>query len=221
MDAGERPDLGATWMLELQSGDASAFEKIVHEYKDFVHHVIFKFTGRREGVEDLAQEVFIRIYSARDRYRPDAKFRTWIFRIAYNLCVNTTKTRKIRRATSLESPVSNEGDESALRDVLVEPHSEAPLETMEKSETCQRLRDALATLPPQQRAAMTLYQYRGLSLREIADVLSTSEKAVKSLLARARENLREKMAPYLGRANRDEAGAAQHDEIIVTNENTP
>lgn len=204
MDGGERPDLGAAWMLELQAGDASAFEKIVHEYKDFVHHLVYKFTGRREGVEDLAQEVFLRIYNARERYRPEAKFRTWLFRITYNLCINTTKTRRIRRAQSLEAPFGVGEQETSLRDSLLEPGSEPPLEMLEKIETHQRLRVALEALPPQQRAAMTLYQYRGLSLREIADVLSTSEKAVKSLLARARENLREKMTPYLGRSEQAE-----------------
>lgn len=211
MDSGERADLGAAWMLELQSGDASAFDRIVHEYKDFVHHLIYKFTGRREGVEDLAQEVFIRIYNARDRYRPEAKFRTWLFRIAYNLCVNTTKTRRLRRAASLETPVSSEDPDSTLRDVLEEPRTDPPLAMLEKTETHEKLRIALAGLPPQQRAAMTLYQYRGMSLREIADVMSTSEKAVKSLLSRARENLREKMAPYLGRA--------EQTEIVISDNN--
>lgn len=192
-------------MLDLQAGDLSAFERIVEEYQDFVHHLVYRFTGRREGVEDLAQEVFLRIYRARDRYRPEARFRTWLFRIAYNLCINTTKSRRLRRTGSLDTPI---GGDAALGDVIENPDVEAPLVVLERNEVFGRLREALSTLPPQQRAAMTLYQYRAMSLREIADVMSTSEKAVKSLLARARENLREKMRPYLGASGVQESADA-------------
>lgn len=197
-------DQGAAWMLELQAGDASAFERIVSEYQDTVHRLLYRYTGRHEGVEDLAQEVFLRVYRARDRYRVEARFQTWLFRIIYNLCVNETKSRRLRRAASLEAPAGVD-DESRLRDLLSDPREGVPLERLEREETAKRLRESLSEIPAQQRAAMALYQYRGLSLREIADVMGTTEKAVKSLLARARENLREKMAPYLRRPATGEA----------------
>jgi RNA polymerase sigma-70 factor (ECF subfamily) len=199
MDDNDRVDDGATWMLALQAGDVDAFTRIVQEYQNLVHHLVFRFTGRREVVEDLSQEVFLRIYRARDRYRPDARFRTWLFTIVYNLCINFTKSRKLRRAPSLEAPIggSDDGD-LTLRNVVSDTRVQPPMNQLVDGEAAGRLRRALTELPPQQRAAMTLYQYRGLSLREIADVMDTTEKAVKSLLARGRENLREKVAPYFG-----------------------
>ncbi|MFN0206264.1 MAG: RNA polymerase sigma factor [Planctomycetota bacterium] len=206
MESNEPTDRGADWMLAVQAGDLAAFDRIVDEYKDFVHQLVYKFTGRREGVEDLAQEVFLRIYRARERYRPDAKFKTWIFRIVYNLCINTTKSRNAKKTTSLDAPLGGGEPGASLRDVMTSPGIEPPLGKLEKEELYIRLRGALAALPAQQRAAMTLYQYRGLSLREIADVMSTTEKAVKSLLARARENLREKMTPYVGNQDIAEQG---------------
>lgn len=190
-------DAGAAWMLELQRGDTEAFERIVQEYQHLVHHLCFRFTGRRDLVEDLAQEVFLRVYRARERYRPEAKFRTWVFRIVYNLCINETKARRTKRLPSLEAPMGGEED-LTLRNIVGDPEGLRPPEEVVREEAKARLRRALAELPPQQRAAMTLYQYRGLSLREIADAMGTSEKAVKSLLARARENLREKLAHYFG-----------------------
>src|SRR5262249_10312477 len=107
MDANDRLDRGAAWMLELQRGDGSAFDRIVAEYQDTVHRMLYRYTGRREGVEDLAQEVFLRVFRARERYRPDAKFQTWLFRIIFNLCVNETKSRRLRRAASLEAGVGS------------------------------------------------------------------------------------------------------------------
>jgi RNA polymerase sigma-70 factor (ECF subfamily) len=215
MDSNEPTDLGAEWMLAVQAGDRAAFDRIVGEYKDFVHQLVYKFTGRRDGVEDLAQEVFLRIYRARERYRPDAKFRTWVFRIVYNLCVNTTKSRNFKKTASLESPMEGDEGEAPLRDAMASPAVEPPLGKLEREELYVRLRGALATLPAQQRAAMTLYQYRGLSLREIADVMSTTEKAVKSLLARARENLRDKMAPYVRQGETGDAPAADRSRQFL------
>jgi RNA polymerase sigma-70 factor (ECF subfamily) len=198
MDASDGTDPGAAWMLSVQAGDLEAFDRLVHEYQHVVHHLVFRFTGRRETVEDLSQEVFLRVYRARASYRPEAKFRTWLYTIVYNLCVNYTKSRKLRRAASLEAPIGLDGEEDSLRSVLDDPKNVHPIQQMAKTEAALRLRRALAELPPQQRAAMTLYQFRGLSLREIASTMETTEKAVKSLLARARENLREKVAPYFG-----------------------
>ena len=199
MDGNERIDRGAAWMLELQAGDESAFDRIVAEYQDTVHRLLYRYTGRREGVEDLGQEVFLRIYRARLRYRPEVKFQTWVFRIVFNLCVNETKARRLRRTASLDAGFGPGDDDVRLRDFVADTREDQPLDRIEHDETGRKLRESLAAIPAQQRAAMALYQYRGLSLREIADVMETTEKAVKSLLARARENLREKMAPYLRR----------------------
>ncbi|HKD99871.1 MAG TPA: sigma-70 family RNA polymerase sigma factor [Planctomycetota bacterium] len=193
-------DPGAVWMLELQRGDESAFERILQTYQHVVHGIAYRYTGRREGVEDLAQEVFLRIYRARTRYRPEAKFRTWLFRIVINLCINETKSRRLRRAASLDADLSAGDGELRLRDLVADASTEAPSAPVERAEVARRLREALAELAPNQRSAMTLYQYRELSLAEIAEILGTTDKAVKSLLARARESLRDKLGPYLRRA---------------------
>jgi RNA polymerase sigma-70 factor (ECF subfamily) len=213
MDTHDPSDAGAAWMLALQSGDLDAFDRIVGEYQHLVHQLVYRFTGQREMVEDLSQEVFLRVFSARDRYRPDAKFRTWLFTISYNLCVNYTKSRKLRLTRSLEAPLGGPhggaDDNETLRTVSPDRNGTAPMARLITDEQTRRLREALASLPPQQRAAITLYQYRGLSLREIASIMDTTEKAVKSLLARARENLRAKVAPYFGLPSFEIANAAE------------
>lgn len=193
----ETPDPGARWMLELQAGDPAAFDRIVHEYQHVVHNLAYRFTGQRDAAEDLAQEVFLRVYRAKDRYRPEARFQTWLFRVVYNLCINETRARKLRRMRSIDAPAPGEEHDATLRESLADEQLRSPLDRLTGGEATRRLREAMAGLPPQQRAALTLYQYRGMSLREIADVLETTDKAVKSLLARARENLREKLAPYV------------------------
>jgi RNA polymerase sigma-70 factor, ECF subfamily len=193
-------DPGAAWMLELQRGDERAFERIVETYQHLVHGLLFRYTGRREGVEDLAQDVFLRIYRARLRYRPEARFRSWLLRIVVNLCINETKSRRLRRTASLDAGLPSSGGELRLRDFVPDGSAEVPSASLERAEMAARLREAFADLAPAQRAAMTLYQERGLSLAEIAEAMGTTDKAVKSLLARAREALRAKLGPILRRA---------------------
>ncbi|MCI0586379.1 MAG: RNA polymerase sigma factor [Planctomycetes bacterium] len=189
-------DPGADLMVRYQRGDESAFRRIVELYEGTVFNLLFRFTGSREGLEDLAQEIFLRVVRARGRYRPKAKFSTFLYRVAFNLCVNEGRSRRKLRLASLDAP-SPSGDRSPRAD-LPDPRARPPHEAVEHEEMARRLRSILDTLPETQRMALVMNKYHDLSYREIAEALGSTEKAVKSLLARARRSVRERLAPYLG-----------------------
>ncbi len=180
-------------MLAIQAGDHAAFDRIVTHYQDAVLNMVRKFLGQRAWVEDVAQEVFLRVFRARDKYRPEARFRTWLYRIVFNLCINETKQEKRRQAFSLDHV---DQEHSTVMDVADET-SVNPEETMARDELANKVREVVNSLPDTQRAALVLNKYEDLSYREIASVINSTEKAVKSLLARARDKVKEKLEPYL------------------------
>ncbi len=188
-------DPGADLMVRYQGGDDSAFRRIVELYERTVFNLLFRFTGSREGLEDLAQEIFLRVVRAKSRYRPDAKFSTFLYRVAFNLCVNEGRSRRRLRLASLDAQAPS-GDRPPKAD-LPDPHARPPHEAVEREEMARRLRSILDTLPETQRMALVMNKYHDLSYREIAEALGSTEKAVKSLLARARRSVRERLAPYL------------------------
>jgi RNA polymerase sigma-70 factor (ECF subfamily) len=183
----EDEDPGARWMLAYQAGDEQAFDRLVEAYSGQVFALLTRFLGPRARREDLVQEVFLRVIRARERYQPTARFSTWLYRIAFNLSVN--RTERARPVRSLDAhPVATA---QALRVEL------PPEEDLERDDVVQAVRAAIAALPETQRAAMILARYEELSFAEIAVVLGSSEKAIKSLVHRARENLRAELAPFL------------------------
>lgn len=179
-------------MLRFQSGDESAFENLIRQYQDMVHAFLFRFRGRDEGVEDLAQEVFLRVYRSRKNYRPDAKFSTWIYRIVCNLCINEVRDKK--PSVSLQGGA--ESGPSAPAPQWQDARAKRPLEEMQDHEFAKLMRESLDELPENQRAAVLLHRYHDMSYRAIGEALGVSEKAVKSLMARARERLKIKLSPY-------------------------
>ncbi len=187
-------DQGAALMRAWQAGDESAFEALVETYAGQVYALLTRFLGRAAVREDLVQEVFLRVIGARDRYVPSARFSTWLYRIAFNLAVNETQRRGGRALQSLDE---GEGDGETLRIDPRDERSPDPSQGLEREDAVSAVRAAIAALPQQQRLALILAKYHDMPYAEIGQVLGSSEKAIKSLIHRARETLRIRLAPFL------------------------
>ncbi len=191
----EAPD-GRDLMLAVSADEAGAFDTLVRVYERRVKAAVSRSIRDRASVDDLAQEVFLRLYRARARYQPTARFETFLYRIIFNLCVNHTQYSNRRRTWSLDAPQSGADEDGAG----YEPEdltAHAPLEELELSERAQLVRKSVETLPDSQRQALVLSRFEGLGYQDIAAAMGLSLPAVKSLLWRARENLRERLQPIL------------------------
>lgn len=182
-------DPGVGLMLRYQQGDERAFDRLVERYSPCVWALLTRFLGPLERREDLVQEVFLRVIRARARYIPEARFSTWLYRIVFNLCVNETERRRMGPALEIGA----EGTSTEWVDEGAAP----PAEALERSDRVQAVRQAIAALPSRQRMALILAKYEELPYAEVARVLESSEPAVKSMIHRARETLRERLAPFL------------------------
>jgi RNA polymerase sigma-70 factor (ECF subfamily) len=185
-------------MLDVKAGDEQSFALLLHRYRTPLVNFLYRKVRNREQAEDLAQEVFIRVYRARADYVPSAKFTTWLFRIATNLALNSVRdTRHQRMEVSLDAPVtvdSEEGDERPLDVAEKNPNIE---EHLVQEAQRDMIRHAIDKLPEKQRAAVLLHKYQDLDYGEISKILSCSESALKSLLFRAYETLRVELAPLV------------------------
>jgi len=180
-------------MLKVKNGDMRAFEELVHRNTSRVHSLVFRFLGEPTMADDLTQEVFMRIYRNAHRYEPAAKFSTWLYRIVANLSFNVLRDRRKSRSISLES-ISN--DESWFRDIP-DASANEPHRRFDTEELGEKLARAIASLPDNQRIGFVLSRYEHKRYKEIAEILDCSTKAVKSLLSRARMNLRQALSKYL------------------------
>ncbi len=194
-------DVGADLMRRVEAGDAAAFRELVDRYRGSVLRTVHRYCGDRARAEELTQDVFVRVYRARERYERKAKFETWLYRIVFNLCANAADYQRRRRTLSLDRS-TEDGEPRGAR--IDDPESVEPLAALERDELRQRVREAIDRLPEQQRAALVLSRYRGMPHQEIAEALETTGEAVKSLLFRARENLRTMLSPYVREEARDE-----------------
>lgn len=175
-------------MLKFKDGDIGTFEEIVRRYKKPIINMIYKITGNKEDAEDLAQEVFIRVYNARETYKPKSKFSTWIFKITYNICID--HLRKFKKIDEKEIKSSGFSIEQI-------PDSNLPDNEVYKNELKTIVRNAVDSLTPQQKTAVILSKFEDLSNEEIAKILGCSIQAVKSLIHRAKLELKEKLLPYI------------------------
>jgi RNA polymerase sigma-70 factor, ECF subfamily len=190
-------------MLDVKAGDEQSFELLLQRYRTPLVNFLYRMVRVREEAEDLAQEVFLRVYRARQDYVPSAKFTTWLFRIATNLALNSVRdNRHQRMEVSLDAPVTvdaEDGDEKALDVAEKNPNIEQHLiEEARKN----MIRHAIDKLPAKQRAAVLLHKYQELDYGDIARILECSESALKSLLFRAYETLRVELAPLVARQGR-------------------
>ena len=185
-------------MLDVKSGDEASFELLLHRYRTPLVNFLYRMVRNREQAEDLAQEVFIRVYRARAEYVPSAKFTTWLFRIATNLALNSLRDNRYQKLEdSIDAPRridSEDGDDRPLD--VAEQHPNIEQHLVEDARV-KMIRHAIDKLPEKQRAAVLLHKYEELDYAEIAKILSCSESALKSLLFRAYEALRVELAPLV------------------------
>lgn len=179
-----------------RTGDGDAFAELVGRYRNQITSYIYRMTNDYDGAVDLAQETFVRVYRAADRYQQSHAFSTYIYRIATNLAISELRKRKRRRLVSLTGFFqTRDGGEP----VEFNPPDERPLQDCELVETERRnaVQRAIGTLPEKYRAPLILRDVEGRSYEEISRILCTSEGTVKSRISRARGFLREKMTAYL------------------------
>jgi RNA polymerase sigma-70 factor (ECF subfamily) len=190
-------DSGVRLMLAYQAGDESAFDRIVEEYSTQVFALLTRFLGQRACREDLVQEVFLRVIRSRERYQPTARFSTWLYRIVFNLSVNETQRSGSKESQQVSASTLSEERATDGFSELGDERAIQPSEHLEQADVVRVVRAAIAALPENQRMALILAKYEEMPYVEIAEILGSSEKAVKSLVHRARETLRESLAPYL------------------------
>lgn len=188
-------DPDAALMLRVKQGDTAAFTTLVEKYKQPVMNLAWRTLRDETEAEDLAQNVFVQAWKSADRYQATAKFSTWLFTIARNLCLNEIRRRVRHPAESLDQ-TRDDSDEQPLYQVVDKRISAAP-EEMLRGELERKVDEALTALPENQRTALSLCRQEELSYEEIAVVLGCSLSATKSLIHRARETLKARLKPYL------------------------
>jgi RNA polymerase sigma-70 factor (ECF subfamily) len=184
-------------MLDVKAGDEASFDFLLGKYRSPLVNFLNRMVRDQATAEDLAQEVFLRVYRARHKYNPSAKFTTWLFRIATNLALNSIRDRRHQKLEfSLDTPVDEEGSmprELPARDMRID-------EYMIERDRAQLIQRAIGSLPEKQRVAILLHKYEEMDYVEIAGILECSESALKSSLFRAYETLRVQLAPLVAGA---------------------
>lgn len=193
-------------MLEVRDGDdaAAAFSELVLRYQNRVMTFLEHHTGSRDQAEDLAQDVFMRVYRARKSYVPGAKFSTWLFTITNNVAKNALRSRARRHEINLEGRESGPMGIRPLEALAQASSGQIPARALDRAEICDVVRLAIQSLNERQRVAVLLSKFEGMSYAEIAEAMEMSVQAVKSLLSRARANLHDVLAPYFDQGNRTE-----------------
>jgi RNA polymerase sigma-70 factor (ECF subfamily) len=178
-------------MRLVAGGDTSAFEQLIERHQTLVAGTVARMLGSNSDVEDIAQQVFIRVWKSAGRYVARAKFTTWLLKITRNLVFN--EMRRAKRHPHLPVQIDPEAEEIPLKDEA----TATPDATLLQTELQAEIEKAIMLLPDTQRMALVLRRYEELSYEEIADVLDLSVPAVKSLLFRARTELRQRLKAYL------------------------
>lgn len=182
------------WMHRVKTGDAEAFERLVEKHQGLVCGTAARMLATQGDAEDIAQQVFVRVWRSASRYEPRAKFTTWLLTITRNLVFNELRRRQRQNPVPLDH--ENSEDERPLPD----PNAKSPALAALDAEMQASIESAIAKLPENQRLAIILVRYGDIAYEEIAEVLGVSVSSVKSLLFRARTQLRESLAAYLGDA---------------------
>ncbi len=188
-------DPDAELMFRVKRGDLAAFEALVDKYKQPVTNLMARTLGDPTEAEDLAQNVFVQVFRAASRYQPSAKFSTWLFTIARNLCWNELRRRSRHPTVSLEQ--HPEDHEEFGEKQYEDPRITLPPDLLLRRELENKVRQALAELPENQRLAILLFQEEELAYEDIAKILDCSLSATKSMIHRGRETLKKRLKPYL------------------------
>lgn len=182
-------------MLRVKAGDDGAFDYLVQKYRRPMVSFMFRMVRNGSVAEELAQEVFLRVYRSREGYAADAKFTTWLYRIATNLAVNHARDTKYERP-ELKVSIDEPDQETGLTVDVADASLNAE-QGMLRRERLDAIRRQVHALPERQRAAVLMHKYQGMDYRQIAEVLKLSESATKSLLFRAYETLRERLKEFV------------------------
>ena len=191
-------------MLGVKAGDDASFELLLAKYRTPLVHFLFRMVRDAATAEDLAQEVFLRVYRARKKYAPSAKFTTWLFRIATNLALNAIRdSRNEKMGISIDEPAGAGrgagGADSNQPRMDATDKRPGMVERMMERDRAAVIKRAILALPEKQRAAVLLHKYHDLDYDEIARILDCSESSLKSLLFRAYETLRVELAPLVAK----------------------
>lgn len=191
----EPSDSDAQMMLRFRAGDLGAFETLFLRHSRAIVNFAYRFVRNREIAEELAQDIFLRVHDAAPMYRAEARFTTWLYRIATNVCLNELRRPRYRMThQSVDDP---EGEPDGRTMELADSRRSGPEIAMKRKEIAGILREALGQLPEKQRMAFVLNKYQGLSYAEVSEILQMSEKAVKSLIHRAKEALAIRLKPMM------------------------
>ena len=192
---GQGPLSDAAIMMRAAAGDESAFNYLVEKYHRPIIHFLYRMVRNEAVAEELAQEVFLRVYRSRQSYRAEAKFTTWLYRIASNLAVNHVRDTRHERAAqtfSLDAP----DEETGARPEVAGDEISAEQRLM-RDERMAAIRTHVMALPERQRMAVLMHKYQGMDYRQIGEVLKLSESATKSLLFRAYQTLRDSLKDFV------------------------
>jgi RNA polymerase sigma-70 factor (ECF subfamily) len=182
-------------MLRVKAGDEAAFDSLVQKYRRPIVSFMYRMAHNAAAAEDLAQEVFLRVYRSRQSYEATAKFTTWLYRIATNLAVNHARDTRRERPENMVS--LDEPDDESGRTLDVADSTLSAEETLVRRERMAAIRQRVQGLPERQRLAVVMHKYQQMDYQQIAEVLKLSESATKSLLFRAYETLREQLKEFI------------------------
>lgn len=185
----------AAIMLEVRVGNMSGFDFLIQKYRKPIIHFMYRMVHNQAVAEELAQEVFLRVYRSRETYRAEARFSTWLYRIATNLGVNYVRDTRHERSASTVYLDETDSDTGTTPDVAdATPNIEANLL---RDERLKAIRQHVLALPERQRTAVLMHKYEGLDYKQIGEILKLSESATKSLLFRAYQTLRERLKDFI------------------------
>ncbi len=187
------PQTDEQLMLAFKAGNAKAFATLVQRHRQAVFNFIFRFVNNRQRAEDVLQETWLKVVRSSSEYEPKAKFTTWVFTVARNLCVDHARKETYRQTDSLDAPVSDDGERS-LGETLPDSEGASPDRAAHNVRVRPLIEKALASLPEEQREVFLLREYQGLGFKEIAEVVEVNENTVKSRMRYALEGLRKRLA---------------------------
>jgi len=193
----ELQDPDVRLMLAVRDGNAEAFNELMQRYQNRLITVLEHLIGNRETAEDLAQDVFLRVYRARQRYVPGAKFSTWLYTIANRTALNALRSKSRRPEVNLNANASGPMGANPLDQMALAASGFMPARRMDKEELHEVVRTAMQNLNERQRMAVLLNKFEDMSYADIATTMELTPEAVKSLLTRARVNLRQALEPYM------------------------
>lgn len=182
-------------MLAFKTGDARAFNTLVQRHRGPVYNFILRYVGHRQRAEDLLQETWLKVVRSSGEWQPKARFTTWVYTIARNLCVDSARKETFRKTDSLDAPASaDESDSRSVGDTVADENAATPDRAAHNVRIRPLIEQALHNLPTEQREVFLLREYQGIGFKEIAEVTGVNENTIKSRMRYALEGLRKRLS---------------------------